>query len=429
MEIGAGSSPKDKNIYIDYVYDTLNIDLNTGNELKIDDIVLSVENFREPLREEVQQYTIYLQGFAGAGVTESDYADYSKAEDGALSVMNKFNTGDYLFSFDEQYIYFYFNDVYINEPYYEYFNKEELDEYTEEEINYLKNECIVDWDDEETTQYYCPNHYDRTYDSYLPFSYVADEVIVYDTYVKDKSIFKEDGEEYQRYASTESENNVRKSTIFEKGNNLYYFAGITDYFFDFDDESEYCEIPFEKVKDIIIDDTKDMVSGENQLVYYGLEVSDDRRCSVVVNTYIYDLDKEIIDKYKNKIYTDFLGKDYFSDKGLSFLSEYTPKTKLLSYVFNTDTDEVVDGYEMINPEFDLKSIIPNRWVKKGQTKDDLIKNLYITTNDKVIYKDRLGISYEDSPDGFFVTYSLLYNGESVYIEEVYDIFDEEEEDY
>ena len=111
------------------------------------------------------------------------------------------------------------------------------------------------------------------------------------------------------------------------------------------------------------------------------------------------------------------------------LSEYTPKTKLLSYVFNTDTDEVVDGYEMVNPEFDLKSIIPNRWVKKGQTKDDLIKNLYITTNDKVIYKDRLGISYEDSPDGFFVTYSLLYNGESVYIEEVYDIFDEEEEDY
>ncbi len=417
LEIGLGPAPSLIDSYVYVVYDVLNIDLNTGNELTIDDITLSVEGLREPLYKGIEETATYYQGFAGI-MTTNKYAKYERVEDAALSVMNKFNSKNYMFTINEQGIMLYFNDVYINTPEYIYFVEEDFDEYTEEELKHFENSCLKEEDEDGYGYFYCDDKYETTYDIFIPLNYIADDFIVYDTYVKDESIFKEDGEEFLRYVNDETENRIRKITMYEEDNNIYEFGGIDEFDFDFSEDNEYCNMPFSKFKEMVLNDIKDDINGENNVIYIGLEIREfNDACSIIANSYVYKLDEETIDKYKNKIYTDFLGRYYEYDRGYEFLSEYTPKKKVITYLLDEETYEPVEAYTIINPRIDLKKYIPNKWIKDGKTKDDIIKSAYVTTGGKVIYKDRLGINYYYGGNGYGTSYSLLYNGETVYFEE------------
>ena len=235
LEIGLGPAPSLIDSYVYVVYDVLNIDLNTGNELTIDDITLSTEGLREPLYKGIEETATYNQGFAGI-MSTNKYAKYERVEDAALSVMNKFNSKNYMFTISEQGIMLYFNDVYINTPEYIYFDEEDFGEYTEEELKHFENSCLKGEDEDGYGYFYCDDKYETTYDIFIPLSYIADDIIVYDTYVKDESIFKEDGEEFLRYVNDETENRIRKIIMYEEDNNIKGYIYLKP--IETDDKSE-----------------------------------------------------------------------------------------------------------------------------------------------------------------------------------------------
>ncbi len=397
---------------VQVVYDSLNIDLNTGKELTIDDITLSIEGLRTPIVDNVTDDAIHRQGFIIFGPNPNPH--YERVEDAVISVMNKFNAKNFKFVFDSQTITLYFSDIYINTPELVSINEYNMDEYTEEEIEHIRKTC-KDQESDYEELYFCEDAYESTYDITIPFYYLADDLIVYDSFLSKESLFVDDGDELRKYTHDKKENSYVTKTMYEEDNNIYDYGGLNEYSFDFTD-GNYCSVPFNTVKGQILKDIKDKIDGEYKVFSIYIDpTSLTKGCALPVVVTTYQLDKDAYQKYKNKIYTKRLLRDGYyylvnneSKYGYSFLEDYEKDQVFLSYAYDDKTHELIDAYTMINPNFDLKKYIPDNWT---DNKDELIKTAYITTDKNFKYDDRLGICIVFNYWGY--VYDLMYKGQKV----------------
>ena len=130
----------------------------------------------------------------------------------------------------------------------------------EEEIEHIRKTCKNQESDYEEL-YFCEDAYESTYDITIPFYYLADDLIVYDSFLSKESLFVDDGDELRKYTYDKKENSYVTKIMYEEDNNIYDYGGLNEYSFDFTD-GNYCSVPFNTVKGQILKDIKDKIDGE-----------------------------------------------------------------------------------------------------------------------------------------------------------------------
>lgn len=393
--------------------DTENVELQNGQDLKLEDVIYDVNGLKGILQKKAYDLAVEAAGLiCSGGPCENPYPDFSGVEDTALQIMNKFKLRDYRFYFKERWLYLIFDDLSINDPeaiYETDFNGDNCQKFTEN----IKSGCVYIEDDyvdingnKSTSKTYIDlDNKQRKATITLDMTTIYDNVLIYDKYVTDDNLFLNDNVIIDRkFTSENSANNF----ILEKNNTLIdYDSGI------------YEEKVFEVTKDLVLQEMLELQTKDyNVYNLAGAMETLGKYSYVYYQVSHYDLDEEIYQNDKKKIYVNKFSKMNDTEFGPStykssyeFLKDKNDKSKVYFYIIDSETGKEYNSIDIVSQNFDLGKYISNEWLSLGKykTKEQLISNLFITSNNVFKSKDRLilDIGYD--------YIALKYQGKEVYL--------------
>lgn len=371
--------------------DTLNLNLTTGDEITIKDVV----NKTSALTIAVSKYGYdnlhKIKGIiAYGGLGENPEPDYSMVEDELLTLINKTQKDDFEFIYNQSTLKLFFENVNISVP---RFCQDENDK-----------KCKK-YDDIAVDQ----NYHINTYILDIPMKSLIDNLLIYNKFKTDESIYKKPSTKIDlKFKDPDSENYQSKMI----GNN----TSLIDYNIPLyiSDNKKLHDIVREKaIKEVTKVKTNkfniynmlgnaDLVGGYDYIYY------DVRN---------YSLDKDVYKKYRKQIYLDkFNYKSYegrlsyktYKDNGkdelgYEYLKKYLTNKYYYYYILDEKGNEVYEK-DILNKEY-LEEQIPEEWLSLGRhtTYDDLINNALIIMKPGYNYPNNLVIY-----DGLDGTLKLKY---------------------
>lgn len=397
--------------------DSLNIDLNTGDELSLGDILLNDSTLKEVLVSRLTKESYESIGFVcGGGPCENPEPDYSVVEDAVFSVMSKYNNNDFYFYLDDTSLIFVFKNVYFPDP--------DMDFEVDDEVDYCKTYKKY-YDEENKDEYYediiCMQSYKDIFELRIDWYTIADEIIFFDKYGIDKDIYLNKTKEISRKLISESEDNINNS--FELKDKLFIDYNLNDF-----------ELPdgvSEKVYKAVVKESAELrKSGFNVMNLSGdIVILNDKYHYVFYKAYSYNMDEEMFKKNKKDIYLNKFNRISYCDDllncvvykyGYDFMKNYLYKDGYYFYIYN-DTGREVSVRSILSDSYDFSEIIPSEWLKLGKYKTvkDLVNSAFIMVNDFKEFPDRLVIL-----DNGYNNITLKYKGKSIVVADSYDVYDE-----
>lgn len=371
---------------------TLNLDLTTGNVITISDIFNSKNAFKEKLVDTAYEDFMTRIGFVcGGGPCENPNPDYGVVEDELLQIMNKFNKGDYQFSYNPKELIITFSDVDIYNPSACYDNEDDC---------YKVKITYGDWSEEIDVR----DYHNDTYTAYIELFDLLDNLTIYDKFKTNESIYEK--------ASTEIN---RKFVLYE---NLQYedHAMIENEkeLIDYDLINAFNSNYLDKVRNMLLEE---MISSSDKFsiynVYgdtwsignydYSYNSNGKSYNYVYFDVLKYELDKNIylnnrkqiyLDKYHKIINVEGIGYNLNDDnsyKTYPYLKDYLTRQYFFYYVFDED-GKYYDSEDILSKEY-LKTVIPEEWYTLGEYKniDDMVKKSLIMNNEIHSYPNVLVI--------------------------------------
>lgn len=371
------------------IADTYNCDLNTGNELSITDVILSKSILRTELVNNATEAIYKNIGFVcSGGPCQNPEPDYSKVEDATLAIVNQYNKDNYIFSFSEKGIYLYFNDVMIPNPK-EYFEGDEFKvEECKEYESYLEDE----------RRYICQNEYDVGYSTFILFYKMSDNVIIYDKYKKEDSIFTKNSEQVDRkFLKTNTGDDWTMYEVMRESDNQLIDYNLDTSFY----VGENTKL-FDELLDKVIKESSELKKDKFSVfnINGSIEMSLNDKYYVYFEVTHYNLDKDKYLENKKQIYLDKYDKMTVGniDTVLSYRTEYdylkNYLTKKAYYFYIIDKNgKEYSSKDLLNNSFDLSTYIPEEWLTLGKYKtyDDLVNSVIFMQNDLADFPDRLVI--------------------------------------
>ena len=388
------------------ILDTINFDLNTGEELKITDVILSPEVLRDRLVTNAEvTITKNIGIICGGGPCNNPEPHYERVEDGVMSVVNQFNSGSYKFYYDQKRLYLFFDNSYINAPYFINFG---TDERLKKEEYEGCSEILEETDYGNYYMYVCNDNYSKNYFEEFSFGDYLSSVIIYDKFKSEESLFTENKKK-EMYVFTDSEN--ESSLIYEDGDNLYDYAlnyNMVEYGFD----------DFLLTKDLVRNESKELkTDGKNIWRFTPSEIGITGGYYYYI-VYHYKVPDSEYEDVKKKIfeYRAESLEDFDKKWAYPFLEEYKTKDAYYFYVFD-DNNKETNVKSMFNPNYDWESVIPKSWLSKGKYKTvkDLVDNAYVICEKDYKFNDRLVIYVKKIYAEHFFDFevSISYMGEEI----------------
>ena len=406
--------PKIENKILGLVVDAVNFDLNTGEEIKLTDVITSPDVLREELSSSTYHELYVRIGIVCyGGPCENPHPHYERVEDGLMSVLNQFNTGSYKFYFNEKFITLVFPNSYINEPFLTSVSKKDKEyntikkscdkmDYGDDDEDYYEDEEYEDeYDDYE--DFVCNDNYSKVYSMIFHMYDYLDNITVYNKYLSDESLFEKNNEkEIDVFTSNEFES----SLVYEDGDNLYDFS---------QDSWKASNKIYEKAKELVIKESKSLkTEGKNIWSFEScdLYVYEYYVCFVVNH---YTVPDNEYDAVRKQVYAHRNDSGYDENR-LDYLKAYKPKDAYFYYVFD-EKGNSIKTKEIFNMNFNWEKVIPESWIKKGKYKSakDMLNSAYVITDEKYKFKNRLVIYVIEiaEEDYYDYEYKLYYNGETV----------------
>ncbi len=389
----------DSVIYYDgELLDTLNVDLNTGKTLTLLDVVIDKDKLKEQLYKDSEESIYFSIGDTYNSCYDCDIKkDYSKVEDSVLSIINSFNNDEYLFSYRDSTINFYFKNVYVYNPLL-------VTEYEEDLYNDCKTntDCILIEDNND--KYYLKNNYDNNFRISLTYLDMLDNVIIYDKF-KGKDIFENKRVEIARkfkeydYYNELSKCEYDNCQYFKEIDNTIYDISITSYM---DNAKEYTDNLVNKLKENRKDNSVYKVSCETYYLYpkdyYYFACSN----------YTYELNKKDYNKYRKDIYVNSY-KRFDTSEGAYNINDF--------YGYKFIDDKLGKNeftYEIINKNKKVKlqdiltdkiyDYIPYDYLKYD-SKENLVKNMELYMDNDSYKKDTLGLHINMKDSKIYMQYN------------------------
>lgn len=361
---------------------TLNFDLTTGKELKINDIVNSKSNFKQTILDKsYEDFSKYLGLICAGGPCKHPNPDYSVVEDEVFQIANKYNNDKFYFSYDPEYLYITFNDVKIKDIDSEscWGNKEGC-----YELN-VNGDTI-----------YVKDNYLNTYTTKIRLIDLYNNIAIYDKFKTDDSIYENDSTKIKRKFTLADHTDISDSEMIETDN----------YLVDYDLLIMYNNtIKSDEAKNSLL---KEMVSSnKDKFTIYDVFGSDGSIANfkysyVYYDVFKYELDKNKYEENKKQIYLDKYDK-IDTEEGIQYIIKSYPYLKdnlvrkLFYYYIYDNNGNRIDTSNILNKDY-LSSVIPNEWYSLGSDKNinDMVKNALLIHDEKYSYPNNLVI-YDSYP--------------------------------
>lgn len=350
--------------------DTLNIDLNTGKELTLEDIVNNKNVIQTPLINQANEDFIRLIGFMDDSLIrwENPKPDYSTIEDDLFKIINKFNNNDISFAFSPKNLYLLFNDVYITAPL--FLTDEVLDGLNENEClsknySYIDGMCI-DY-----------KHYKKNYTSKISLDKLVSSLIIYNRFKSDESIYKSLPLTVERKFMLPEEGVDDK--LIESDNSL-----VDYYLISYDTNQKILNDVYKKVTE----ESKHLLNNNFNIINY----TGQKSTTFDINNYSYisfkvlsyDLTKEEYEKYKQQIYLDKNYRYYYEEEniifnyGYEYLNQKLNKENYYYYIYDKNGNYIKTS-DIFSKTFDFNTIIPDEWIKnsKYNNVDEMLQDALI----------------------------------------------------
>lgn len=411
--------------------DALNIDLNTGNELTLLDIVNNKEIIKSKI---LQEANIDFSRMVAFACSDGDCAiknpDFSMVEEEQLQIARKFNNDDYTFVFDPESISIIFNDVRIKE----------ILECDDNEKGCYKVKAGYGGEDSYTWTESVKDYYNKTYNTSLYYLDFVDNVVIYDKFRKEDNIYEKGSTKVDKKFTLNGGYDVG-----EIANNI--FIEEDNYLVDYSLSLEYLNVEDIDVK-IRNSLLKEMIKNNNKFTIYNVFGNSNTIRNydyktktgndydyVYFTVYEYQLDKNTYNQNKRQIYIDKYDKlqwgyggtiDYRTDENdeyytYPYLKKYLTNKKFYYYIYDKNGNEL-NAKDILNKDY-LEEVIPSEWYTLGgyNNIDDMVKNSLIIRNTKKDFSNYLVI-YEDWHE-----IKLKYKGKEIVLinQESYD-YDEYE---
>ncbi len=366
------------------VLDTLNVSLKTGNNLTLLDVINDSSKLKEQLYKDVEKSISFSIGDAYNTCYDCDIIpDYREVEDSTLSVINAFNKNNYLFSYRDSTLNFYFHNVYV-------YNPVMITEYEDDLYKECQNNSSCTFIKGQEEKYYLKNDYDQDFRISLSYLDMTDNLIIYDKFkgnnlfTKDRIKIERKFNEFDDYAYL-SECEYGNCQYFKEIDNTIYDITVNTYD---DNAKEYTDDLVNNLKKKRKENSIYKVSCDTYYLYpkdyYYFACSN----------YNYELTKKDYQKYRSLVYLnsytrfntslgaysikDFYGYDFIDDK----LS-----TNIFSYKLIDNNQEVKLQDILTDTIYDY---IPYDYLKYD-SKENLVKNMELYMDNNDYKKDTLGL--------------------------------------
>lgn len=411
--ISIGFCYNEKNEYSDTDYydcypyeaiDSLNIDLTTGNEIKITDVLNSKKALKEKIVEKSYEDFVKNIGFVYGGVpSKNDEPDYSSIEDQMLQIINKYNKDDYIFIYDPISITLMFKDVDIINT-----------EVCFDEIEGCRKTTVGDEDYKEDI--YIKDIHEKQYVLYLELFDLLDNITIYNKFKTVDSIYEKESDIISLKFRTKEDLINNNAFMSENEKELIDYDLLNTY------EAKYNNT----AKDMLLDEMEypnsqftiyNVYGDIYEIGYYDYRDYENSKRYNYVNYDVlkYGLDRNIYLQNKKQIYLDKYSKIsdvegiYYrqnsdnSYQSYPYLNDYLEKQLYYYYIFD-DNGKYYDTKDIMDEEY-LKSVIPDEWYTIGDYKnyDSMIEDAYIMINEIHTYPNRLVI-YDLSSDQIRLKY-------------------------
>lgn len=392
----------------------LSYNLVTGDYLNLSDVVNDYNGVRnELLKSAKEELSLAIGLICYGGPCENPDPDYSSIEDSLFRIMTAFNNGDFYLgvSLAENRLFFHFDNInYVDfEEDYDYSSsKKQCEEvggnfYKDEEFG--NDTCVF-------------KNIESSFDVGVSLVDVADDLIIYDIFETEDSIFENDDAIVNIERKFIDENPVcgdksLECSIFKiEGNTLFDVEGngenIAEIYDKIIEEATYAKEK-DKFNIYYVNVSSDYLGDYG---YYGAQVwhfvlSENEFESIKVNLYK--------DKVSNRkgISEPFI---YYVEP-YSYLEKYLKNKDYFYYTL--DGNKEIGCYDALNPDYDWSSVIPSSWLGgKYKTIDGLLKDAYWIRDEDYVNKDRL-IFYDVE-----YTLKMKYKGETITLAKDYHEYDE-----
>ncbi len=339
---------------------TLNIDLSTGDEFSLEDVVMNSKSaIREALLKNLNEDAFKKIGIVcGGGPCENPNPDYSLVEESVLSVMNKFNSDNFMFTFDAVGIHLYFNKVYMHN-----FKAMDHDAFDPDVVYGLdcSNHGLLDG------TYKICYFYETDYSVGINFKDIYKNVIIYDRFKTSSSLYEvpstEVGKKFTKPLTDEDSLDMR---LEEKETQLL------DYIVDVWPVEEkvgtfakrlYADVTAEAIRPKADDFNIFNLSGKE----VGSFIFDDMYVYYKFDVFHYLLKKDKYLDYKERIYISNYDRyraaegDIIIQKGYDFLKENLNKKSFYYYIYDSKGNPVKTK-DVFSTQFDFNTIVPAEWL-------------------------------------------------------------------
>lgn len=367
--------------------DSLNIDLTTGNEITINDIVNSKIALRDQLTKLGYESLMKTIGIiCGGGPCTNPDPDYSSVEEDLLSLVTKYNKDEYMFIYTPKDLYIKFDDVSIRAPSGCESNEKGCKKYTRKDLGdiYINQDNRV-------------SEYSLT----IPLIKVLDNLTIYDKFKTKENIFNKEGKKVNLKFSDLDD--YGSPQMIEDENSLIDYNTL---YIASEDEVDISEA----IKNSLFKEMKALKT-KNFNIYdvFGniglIEKEDSDFYYVYFDVIHYDMPKSVYESNKKKIYTEKYNKVSYVDGpsyttygnsnngelGYEFLKDYKDRKAFFYYVYDNKGREVPTE-KFISFDY-LRSVIPDSWLKLGgyKSKNAMIKDSFVILDPSYKYPNTLVI--------------------------------------
>lgn len=371
----------------DHPFDSLNIDLTTGNEVTISDIVNSKIALRQELTNVGYEALMKSIGIlcSGGPCTNPD-PDYSSVEEDLLSLVTKYNNEDLTFFYTPDELILNFKDVSIKSPTGCEPKEKDCKKYSQKGMGDI---------------YINQNHRVSEYTLDIPFIKLLDNLTIYDKFKTKDNIYEKEGEKVSIKFS--SPNDYSSPQMIEEEKSLIDYDILHS-------PEEWSKDTAESIKKGLFKEMKALET-KNFNIYdvFGsidsFEKEDSSYYYVCFDVRHYDMSKDVYEKNRKKIFTEKYDKiseidGYYyktygegeqRELGYEFLKDYMDRKAFFYYVYDEKGKEV-STEDFLSFKY-LNSVIPDSWLKLGnyKSKNALIKDSFLIQNPNYKYPNTLVI--------------------------------------